>query len=197
MAAKLANCVRQIIGPDRIEATGSEAVAQMMLDRVAVARPCRRPEVNHRPSEPLIGRVAQPQATVVHDPFATRTLREEPVSHSASRLDAPIDGPPPLLAADVLEADLVDTGRATINVALDPDAPRRLLVLGHGRRLSDATQRVRQMPRPSPAPPPGVEIRAPEIQLAVRSVLLRQDRSFGGKLPQSVPVDTEVLGRVP
>jgi hypothetical protein len=52
------------------------------------------------------------------------------------------------------------------------------------------------MPRPSAASAPSVEIRASEVQLAVRSVLLGRDRLLSRELPKRVTVDSEVVRRV-
>ena len=47
----------------------------------------------------------------------------------------------------------------------------------------------------TPAPiSPLVEVGAPEEELAPTTVLVDGDRTLGGKLPQSVAVDAEVLG---
>lgn len=53
------------------------------------------------------------------------------------------------------------------------------------------------MSRPAAAPSPGVQIGATKVELAVRTVLLSRNGSFGSELPQRVAVDAEVVGRVP
>jgi hypothetical protein len=50
------------------------------------------------------------------------------------------------------------------------------------------------MPRATTASPPGVEIRAPEVELATRTVLLGRDRPLGSELAQRVSVQAEVVG---
>src|SRR3984957_5111561 len=53
------------------------------------------------------------------------------------------------------------------------------------------------MPRPSAGEPPGIEVRAPEIQLAVRPVLLGRNCPLSRQLAKRVPVNPEVVRCVP
>jgi hypothetical protein len=63
--------------------------------------------------------------------------------------------------------------------------------------LRDAREAGLEVPRSSAGPAPGIEVGAPEVELATRTVLLRRDRSLGSKLPERVTVDTEVVRGVP
>jgi hypothetical protein len=55
--AKVADQLGEIVRRDRVEATRPETVEQMLLDRVAVARLRRGPEVKHRPLQPILGSI--------------------------------------------------------------------------------------------------------------------------------------------
>jgi hypothetical protein len=46
------------------------------------------------------------------------------------------------------------------------------------------------------AAPPSVEIRSTEVELAPWSILLGRDSQLSGKLPEGVPVQSEVIGGV-
>lgn len=52
------------------------------------------------------------------------------------------------------------------------------------------------MARPATAAPPGIQVRAAEVELATRTVLLGRDSSLRRELSKRVPVDAKVFGRM-
>ncbi len=109
----------------------AEAIEQVLLDGVSVAPLCSRPEIGHRPCEPARPGVAEAQSPVIGDSLASRALSQELISDRSCGGNPALDGSPPLLAARVLESDLVDPRAAAVDVALDPLSARHLLFVAH------------------------------------------------------------------
>jgi hypothetical protein len=192
----LTHDVCHVVGRDRVEAACVEAGAQVPLDSIAVASLRRRAKVGDRPVQPLLRGVAESQPPVAGHALSACALRQELVADRTSRGDPTVDRSPPLLAACVLESNLIDAGHAAVDVALDPLPTRGRLAVAHRRRLRCSSHCGAEMARPTAAAPPSVEIRPAEVKLAPRAILLRRDRPLSGKLPQGVPVHPEIFGSV-
>ncbi len=63
--------------------------------------------------------------------------------------------------------------------------------------LGSGCEMRRQMSTATAGATPFVKVRTPEEQLASRSVLLSRNRALSGKLPERIPMNTQVLGRPP
>ena len=111
----------------------------MLLDGVSVAPLCGRPKIRYGPREPSLPGVAEAQAPVIDDLLSSRALSQELISDRSCGGDPAFDGSPPLLAARVLESDLVDAGAAAVDVALNALPARGLLVVAHCFAYAAAT----------------------------------------------------------
>ena len=172
-----------------------EPRSQMPLDRVAVALPRRRPQIDDRPGSHRSAASPKRRRGVRDDAFASPALRQELVPDCSRGGDAAVHGPPSLPAGSVLESDLIDTRRPLVDIAIDPYAPTRGISSAHDGPLRRRVQYRRQMAGPPARATPRVEVDAAEIQLAASALLLGRDRSLGRELPRRVAMNAEVLGR--
>src|SRR5947209_12454957 len=96
----------------------------MLLRRIAIAILRRRPEVDHRPVKPARDSIRKPKPGIRCDALSPTASHKQLVAHRPRHRDPAIDRAPALTAVDVLEADFIDTGSATVDISLHSDTPR-------------------------------------------------------------------------
>jgi hypothetical protein len=132
----------EIIGGDAVEPSVSVARTNVLVDGASVAGLRGGAQVHHRPSQPEIGRLAEPEPRVRRHRLASSPASKQIVPELASGHDPAVDCAPPLDACCVLESDLKHAGRSTIDVSLHPDAAGVVAPGGHEKALSAAAARM-------------------------------------------------------
>jgi hypothetical protein len=81
----------------------------VVVDSVAVTDSGFAAEIGDRSIKPFGGGFPEAETNISHQLLSAVASSEQSVTHGPGGHDATLDGPPPLLAGAVLEADLIDT----------------------------------------------------------------------------------------